>query len=83
MRAPILRAGETRVNDDQVNHPTHYNTGAVECIDAIESATADLYGIEAFCTGNAIKYLWRWNLKGGAEDLAKARWYINKLLGEA
>ena len=65
---------------DKVNHPTHYTGGNVECIDAIESATVNLTGIEAVCTGNAIKYLWRWKHKNGAEDLHKAKWYINRLI---
>ena len=39
---------------DNVNSPSHY-LGKVECIDCIESATTGLNGIEAFCTGNAIK----------------------------
>lgn len=65
---------------DPVNHPTHYTAGKVECIDALEAATAGLTGIEAVCTASAIKYLWRWKRKGGHEDLAKARWYINRLL---
>ena len=67
---------------DNVNHPEHYTQGTVECIDAIEAATAGLTGIEAVSTGNAIKYLWRWRRKGGADDLRKAKWYINRLLGE-
>jgi hypothetical protein len=66
---------------DPVNHPSHYTSGKVECIDAIEAATASLVGVEAFCTGNAIKYLWRWKMKNGIEDLKKARWYIDRLLG--
>jgi hypothetical protein len=64
---------------EKVNHPAHYTAGKVECIDAIESATIGLQGIEAVCTANAIKYLWRWKFKNGAEDLAKSKWYINKL----
>lgn len=67
---------------DVVNHPSHYTAGKVECIDALEAATAELEGIEAVCTANAIKYLWRWKKKGGHEDLRKARWYINRLLGD-
>ena len=67
---------------DPVNSPAHYTQGAVECIDAITAATDQLSGDEAFCTGSAIKYLWRWKLKGGSEDLKKARWYINRMLGE-
>lgn len=68
--------------NDKINHPSHYTTGKVECIDAIESATVNLNGIEAVCTANAIKYLWRWRQKNGIEDLKKARWYINKLIAD-
>lgn len=65
-----------------VNHPNHYTTGEIECIDAIESAVCGLKGIEAVCTANAIKYLWRWKQKNGAEDLKKSIWYIERLLKE-
>ena len=65
---------------DIVNQPAHYTAGGIECIDALESATQGLEGQEAFCTANAIKYLWRWKRKNGAEDLKKARWYIERLL---
>lgn len=34
---------------DAVNHPSHYNAGKIECIEALESATAGLCGIEAIC----------------------------------
>lgn len=64
---------------DNVNHPSHYQ-GKVECIDCLESATEGLQGIEAVCTANAIKYLYRWKRKNGVEDLKKAQWYINKLI---
>lgn len=64
-----------------VNHPSHYNQGKVECIDAMESA----YGIDdviAFCRCNAFKYQWRAGSKiDGAnleKDLKKAQWYQNK-----
>jgi hypothetical protein len=66
--------------DDAVNHPSHYNQGDIECIAAIKEATKGLDGIEAFDTGNAIKYLWRWKQKKGAEDLKKAIFYINHLI---
>ena len=65
---------------DAVNHPLHYTAGGIECIDALEAATVSLEGIEAFCTANAIKYLWRWKHKNGAEDLRKAKWYLEKLI---
>lgn len=66
--------------DSEVDHPAHYTAGKIECIDALEAATEDLTGIEAVCTANAIKYLWRWKRKGGSEDLEKAKWYINMLI---
>ena len=64
---------------DTVNKPKHY-AGKVECIDAIESAVEGLEGIEAVCTANAIKYLYRWKKKNGVEDIKKAKWYIERLL---
>ena len=67
---------------DLVNHPDHYTQGKIECIEAIEAATTELTGIEAVCTGNAIKYLWRWKSKNGLEDLKKARWYLDHLIQE-
>lgn len=77
---------------DSVNHPQHYTShpSGVECITITRHMS--------FNVGNAIKYLWRAGLKGGAshpdanpneghiEDLRKAAWYINdeikKLTGE-
>jgi hypothetical protein len=57
--------------EDRVNHPRHYTAhpSGVECITVVEH-----FG---FCIGNAIKYLWRADLKNDAiEDLEKAAWYI-------
>jgi len=67
---------------DNVNHPSHYTSGSIECIDALKAATVGLEGIEAVCTANAIKYLWRWKRKNGGEDLRKAIWYIENLIKE-
>lgn len=57
---------------DKVNHPPHYTAhpSGVECIQITEHMN--------FCMGNAIKYLWRADLKGGVEDLEKAKWYIER-----
>jgi hypothetical protein len=66
---------------DHIN-PDHYRQGHVECIDALAAATVNLSGIEAICTANAIKYLWRWREKGGTVDLKKAQWYIGWLITE-
>jgi hypothetical protein len=57
---------------DMVNAPPHYKNhpSRIECIQITEHMN--------FCTGNAIKYLWRSELKNGIEDLKKARWYIDR-----
>ena len=65
--------------EDTVNHPSHYASGEIECIDAIESSMTN----EAFCgylKGNVQKYMWRYENKGGLESLEKAQWYLNKLI---
>ena len=67
---------------DMVNSPVHYTKGDIECIDAIAEAIKQLKGMEAMCTGNAIKYLWRWRYKNGTEDLEKAIWYIRRMIDE-
>ena len=69
-------------NADMVNHPSHYTQGGIECIDCIKSAIVGKVGIEAFCVGNAIKYLFRYEEKNGIEDVKKARWYIDRLIKE-
>lgn len=59
-----------------VEHPSHYNMGGIEVIDAIKA-----WGFgEGFNRGNAIKYIARAGRKDPAkeiEDLKKARWYID------
>jgi hypothetical protein len=64
---------------DNIN-PDHYKSGKIECIDALEAATVNKTGIEAVCTANVIKYLWRYENKNGLEDVKKAQWYINRLI---
>lgn len=65
---------------DQVNHPTHYTQGGVECWDAMRACmSADEF--KGYLRGCAIKYLWRCNDKGTyAQDLQKARAYVEKLI---
>ena len=65
--------------DDMVNNPPHYNVGNVECIDAIEAAMSG-QAFEGYLKGNVLKYIWRYEKKGGTQDLEKAKWYLVKLL---
>ena len=66
------------LSNDAIN-PNHYKSGNMECIDAL-AETLGSEGIKAFCKGNVIKYLWRYEKKNGVEDLRKAQWYLNKLI---
>lgn len=62
--------------------PAHYAEGTM---DALEGALdhMGLSPVEAWETGNAIKYLMRWKLKGGVGDLLKARAYVDMLVERA
>lgn len=67
---------------DMVNHPPHYQTDGIECIDAILAALGR-DGFVAYCRGNSIKYSWRAGKKGqAAQDLRKAAWYLNRAATE-
>ena len=60
---------------DPVNHPKHYtqHPSGIECIQITEHM--------GFNLGNAVKYIWRADLKNDAiEDLKKAAWYIDREL---
>ena len=60
---------------NNVNHPSHYNQGRIEVIDAIEDWDLN------FCEGNVVKYVARHRFKGERlEDLKKARWYLERLI---
>lgn len=61
---------------DLVNHPPHYTSGRVECIECIEAAGM----LIEFCLGNVLKYIYRHKSKNGLEDLKKARWYLNRVI---
>jgi hypothetical protein len=66
--------------NDPVNHPDHYTqSSSIEAIEAIEAAltTEEFRG---FCKANALKYIWRERLKGQDESIAKAIWYLNRIL---
>jgi hypothetical protein len=60
---------------DNVKSPAHYTAGGIETIDFI-AAKLGPAGFRAYCVGNAVKYLSRWDKKNGTEDLAKAEVYI-------
>lgn len=62
---------------DAVNHPKHYTShpSGIECIQITEHM--------GFNLGNALKYIWRADLKNDAiEDMKKAAWYIQREIGK-
>lgn len=71
----------TKAND-KINHPAHYTHEGIECIDCIKAVTAGYGGVDAVCVGNIVKYLYRAKYKGGYEDIQKAGWYMERLLGK-
>ena len=67
--------------NDPVNHPAHYTAGKIEVIDCIESMIAPIKDPEqAFLAGQVLKYIARYSLKNGVEDLRKSKWYLERLI---
>ena len=66
---------------DNVNSPSHYTQAGIECIDAIE-ASMTKEEFKGYLKGNIQKYVWRYELKNGLEDVKKAQWYLNRLVSE-
>ena len=63
----------TPTTSDPVTHPAHYTAhpSGIECITITEHM--------GFCLGNAIKYIWRADLKADSiQDLRKAVWYLER-----
>lgn len=61
---------------DAVNHPGHYTQGDIEVIDYIRDKLSPAE-FRAYCIGNVIKYVSRYQHKGGTEDLEKGRVYLD------
>lgn len=64
---------------DNVNHPSHYETGKFECIDVMIE-TQGLEAVKSFCLCNAFKYTYRHIHKNNIGDIEKAEWYLKKYL---
>lgn len=67
------------VSQDNVNHPSHYESGQFECIEVMLE-TQGKEAVVDFCLCNAFKYLYRHRRKNGIEDIKKAKWYIDKYI---
>ena len=70
---------QQRKRKDVVNHPSHYNYGDIEVIDYCDQVCKQYPSDLAPYVFNAIKYLSRSEYKNGKEDVAKAKFYIQRL----
>lgn len=67
---------------DDVEHPAHYTSGEIECIDAMRAALSHEEFV-GYLRANVMKYIWRYDHKGApVQDLRKAEWYLRRLIGE-
>lgn len=66
---------------DPVNHPPHYTTGQFEVINILEDKLSK-EEFKGFLKGNILKYVFRADHKGGKTDYEKARFYLNRLIGD-
>jgi len=65
-------------NDVQVGG-NHYTSKSVQPWEAMESWMSE-EAFKGYIWGNVIKYMARWEDKGGVEDLKKAHHYLDKLI---
>ena len=66
-------------SNDQVNHPAHYTSHPAKCSCGSGIECIQITEHMGFNLGNALKYIWRCDLKLDAiEDLRKAKWYIER-----
>ena len=70
---------QQRKRNDTVNHPSHYNYGEIEVIDYCDQVCKTYPPELAPYVFNAIKYLSRANMKNGREDIAKAKYFVERL----
>lgn len=77
-----LAVGTVEPEEDEVNHPSHYKQGAIECIEAIRAALTP-EEFRGYCKGNMLKYVWREKHKQQDVAIEKAVWYANTMLGKA
>ncbi len=76
-KLPISRKIATH-KEDVVNNPSHYTCGDIEVIDYIEQVIKDYPPHLAFAISNAIMCIDRAAHNNDREDLAEARWYLER-----
>lgn len=72
----------TTRSSDPVTSPSHYTSSNAQCECGRQVECIQVTEHMNFNRGNAVKYIWRADLKRDAvEDLRKARWYIDREIG--
>jgi len=69
-----------KAESDQVLKPPHYIHNGIETIDYIRAVLTDDQ-LEGYYLGNIIKYISRYQDKGGIQDIDKAMVYLKWLKG--
>jgi len=68
------------MSNDKIN-PDHYKSGGMELIDIFKAKFTE-EEFRGFLRMNALKYLFRAEMKNGKEDYEKALWYVSMLAGK-
>ncbi|UXR54361.1 DUF3310 domain-containing protein [Staphylococcus schleiferi] len=77
-KLPVNRKIATH-KEDMVNQPEHYTYGDIEVIDYCDQVCKTYPPELAPYVFNAIKYVSRATHKNGKEDIAKAKYYVQRL----
>lgn len=65
--------------EDLINEPNHYHKGGIDIYELMDKKY-DSEKFRGFCIGNILKYVLRYENKGGVESLKKARFNLDKLI---
>lgn len=72
------------IDDIELTQPDRYNFRNKSCYEIQEGFTVkttdNIYPISVYYESNILKYLYRYPMKNGIEDLKKAKVYIDKLI---
>jgi len=67
-----------QMEEGSVHSPDHYTQTNMECKEAIEGMLGD--NVVHAWRANILKYIWRYQDKGGIQDLEKAQVYLDYLI---
>ncbi|QFR56280.1 nucleotide kinase [Bacillus phage 000TH010] len=78
-KAITLEELKGTAGEDIINKPNHYHKGGIDIYEIMQAKLSkEVY--EGFCIGNVLKYVLRHDMKGGVQDLKKARFNLDRLI---